>query len=206
MRRRIALIAVLIAVTAVSAANASTDGKLRRYERQAAKHESVLRFFNNHAWMTAPRYAKCWQVTGWQRRRVCRIARSEVEEHTARLANVRRMIEKLTAVAGPIGNVSAWNCIHGYEDGGFGWTVNTGNGYYGGLQMDLEFQRDHGLDLLLAKGTADNWTPYEQMVVAQRAHDGVRTSQHRNGAVYFWKDRPRGYHPWPNTARWCGLL
>src|SRR5439155_11785001 len=31
---------------------------------------------------------------------------------------------------------SSWSCIHRYEGG---WHANTGNGYFGGLQMDLTF-------------------------------------------------------------------
>ena len=42
-------------------------------------------------------------------------------------------------------------------------------------------------ELLRAKGTADHWTPLEQMWVAERAY------------------RERGFWPWPNTARYCGL-
>jgi hypothetical protein len=55
--------------------------------------------------------------------------------------------------------------------------------------MDLSFQRTYGGELLRSKGTADNWSPVEQMWVAERAH--------RSG---------RGFTPWPNTARYCGLL
>ena len=84
----------------------------------------------------------------------------------------------------------AWLCIHRYErDPGQGWSTRTGNGYYGGLQMDLRFQHQYGPELLRRKGTADNWTPVEQMWVAERAH--------RTG---------RGFYPWPNTARSCGLI
>ena len=79
-----------------------------------------------------------------------------------------------------------WRCIHTREGS---WTANTGNGYYGGLQMDLTFQRTYGSYLLRAKGTADRWTPYEQMWVAERAY--------RSG---------RGFYPWPNTARACGYI
>ncbi len=78
-----------------------------------------------------------------------------------------------------------WLCIHSYEAG---WYAHTGNGYYGGLQMDLTFQRFYAARLLRAKGTADHWTPLEQMWVAERAH------------------RDSGFWPWPNTARLCGLL
>ena len=78
-----------------------------------------------------------------------------------------------------------WLCIHRYEAD---WHSRTGNGYYGGLQMDLEFQRFYAAGLLREKGTADHWTPIEQMWAAERA------------------ERDSGFWPWPNTARMCGLL
>jgi hypothetical protein len=81
---------------------------------------------------------------------------------------------------------SDWDCIHRGEGD---WNSNTGNGYYGGLQMDLEFQRTYAPAFLLRKGTADRWTRLEQIWVAERAR--------RSG---------RGYYPWPNTARMCGLI
>jgi hypothetical protein len=85
---------------------------------------------------------------------------------------------------------SDWLCIHRYErDPEQGWRTRTGNGYYGGLQMDIHFQRAYGGDLLRRKGTADRWTALEQMWVAERAY--------RSG---------RGFYPWPNTARSCGLI
>jgi hypothetical protein len=77
-----------------------------------------------------------------------------------------------------------WICIHRYEGA---WN-DAGAPYYGGLQMDLEFQNTYGRDLLSRKGTADHWTPLEQMWVAERAQ------------------RTRGFWPWPNTARYCGLI
>jgi hypothetical protein len=80
---------------------------------------------------------------------------------------------------------SGWFCIHRFEGA---WT-DPNAPYYGGLQMDLSFQRRYGRELLRRKGTANHWTPLEQMWVAERAH--------RSG---------RGYYPWPNTARSCGLI
>ncbi len=77
-----------------------------------------------------------------------------------------------------------WLCIHRYEAK---WT-DPNAPYYGGLQMDLEFQATYGRTLLRRKGTAEHWTPLEQMWVAERAY------------------RTRGFWPWPNTARYCGLL
>jgi hypothetical protein len=85
---------------------------------------------------------------------------------------------------------AAWLCIHRFErNPRQGWRTNTGNGYYGGLQMDISFQRTYGGWLLRRKGTANNWSALEQIWVAERAY--------RSG---------RGFTPWPNTARACGLL
>jgi hypothetical protein len=78
-----------------------------------------------------------------------------------------------------------WLCIHHFEGA---WN-DPGPPYYGGLQMDLSFQRAYGGGLLARKGTANHWTPLEQMWAAERAHR-----------------RGRGFYPWPNTARYCGLL
>jgi hypothetical protein len=83
-------------------------------------------------------------------------------------------------------HLAAWQCIHGGEGS---WTANTGNGYYGGLQFDRGFQLTYGSWLYRTKGTAENWTPLEQMWTAERAHASGR-----------------GFGPWPNTARACGLL
>ena len=80
---------------------------------------------------------------------------------------------------------SAWICIHSGE----GAWDDPNAPYYGGLQMDLGFQSHYGNYLLSTKGTADNWTPLEQMWVAYKAA--------RSG---------RGFYPWPNTARDCGLI
>jgi hypothetical protein len=76
-------------------------------------------------------------------------------------------------------------CIRGLEGG---WTSNTGNGYYGGFQMDMAFQRQYGREYLAAFGTADRWPPAIQIAVAVRAYLSGR-----------------GYGPWPNTRRLCGL-
>jgi len=76
-----------------------------------------------------------------------------------------------------------WICIHHYEGS---WT-DSGGPYWGGLQMDYSFQSTYGSWLLRHKGTADHWSPLEQIWVAVRA----------------W--RVRGFSPWPSTARYCGM-
>jgi hypothetical protein len=80
-------------------------------------------------------------------------------------------------------NLGAWLCIHHYE----GSWADSGSPYWGGLQMDLSFQRTYGGWLLRHKGTADHWSALEQIWVAVRA------------------SHSRGFSPWPNTARDCGL-
>jgi hypothetical protein len=67
------------------------------------------------------------------------------------------------------------------------WTSNTGNGYYGGFQADMNFQRAYGPEYLRAYGTANNWPPIAQIHMAFRGY------------------KARGWAPWPNTARMCGL-
>lgn len=79
----------------------------------------------------------------------------------------------------------SFQCIHRFEGA---WTSNTGNGYYGGLQMDLEFQGLYGPEFLARWGTADNWPAWAQLQAAVRAYQSGR-----------------GFTPWPNTARFCGL-
>jgi len=74
-------------------------------------------------------------------------------------------------------------CIHRYEGS---WT-DGGGPYWGGLQMDYSFQATYGAWLLRHRGTADHWSPLEQIWVAVRA----------------W--RVRGFSPWPSTASYCGV-
>lgn len=82
--------------------------------------------------------------------------------------------------------LQAFTCIHGFEGS---WSANTGNGYYGGLQMDLGFQSLYGPEYLARWGTADHWPAWAQIQAAVRAYQSGR-----------------GFGPWPNTARYCGLL
>jgi hypothetical protein len=82
--------------------------------------------------------------------------------------------------------VGAFLCIHRYEGA---WNANTGNGYFGGLQMDMAFQSRYGAEYLRRWGTADRWPVWAQINASVRAYQSGR-----------------GFYPWPNTARMCGLL
>ena len=80
-------------------------------------------------------------------------------------------------------HLDAWNCIHSYEGS---WS-DPDAPYWGGLQMDMNFQSAYGPWLLKHKGTANRWTPLQQIWAGVRA----------------W--RVRGFSPWSTTAHACGV-
>ena len=174
----------LLAVVAVLAAAALHPGSADAVGQRSAVLEQIdeLR-------------AETWR---WQRLTMTPLTPTKYTERRARSRAyrtwVRRLWQRRAAAAERRAESpprrAQWLCIHRHErNPRQGWATRTGNGYYGGLQMDLSFQRAYGAFLLRTKGTADRWTPYEQMWVAERAY--------RSG---------RGFYPWPNTARSCGLL
>lgn len=111
--------------------------------------------------------------------------RNLASQRAKQYVNYQKAIRLTGIPAGRPPHYDQWNCIHRFEGA---W--NDPNApYYGGLQMDLGFQRTYGGKLLALKGTADHWTPLEQMWVAEKAYASGR-----------------GFGPWPNTARYCGLL
>jgi len=75
-------------------------------------------------------------------------------------------------------------CVHSYEGS---WQANTGNGYFGGMQMDITFQRHYGGWIFMHHGPAHLWQPRTQLLVAYRG----------------WKQQ--GWGAWPNSSRMCGL-
>jgi hypothetical protein len=107
-----------------------------------------------------------------------RYSRSVLSMWTQRAIQARRQAQHPP-------RLEAWLCIHRYEGS---WT-DPNAPYYGGLQMDIGFMAAYGSRLLRTKGTADHWTPLEQIWVAERAYESGR-----------------GFYPWPTTARYCGLI
>jgi hypothetical protein len=74
-----------------------------------------------------------------------------------------------------------YRCIHEHEGS---WT-DPNEPYYGGLQMDLSFQRSHGSHFLARWGTADRWPVWAQLMAAEDAYE------------------TRGFGPWPTYYRYC---
>jgi hypothetical protein len=97
----------------------------------------------------------------------------------------RRQARLVARLAAHPPHKRGWVCIHRYE----GSWRDSGDPYWGGLQMDRGFMSTYAPRVLLRRGWANRWTALEQMWVAERAH--------RSG---------RGYWPWPSTARFCGLV
>jgi hypothetical protein len=109
------------------------------------------------------------------------------------------------------GPIAAWLCIHKYETPRHwnetarqwklrSWTI-VNPPYEGGLQMDHSFQVTYGTDFMRRhRGLgAHAWTIREQMIAANRARVGVDW----RGSTW---PGVRGFHPWPTTARECGLI
>ena len=125
----------------------------------------------------------------WKRSQVHRELRywARTDRRTRRLASV--------PLARRIPRWQEWHCIARYESATI-WSMSptsepsSGGAYWGGLQMDIGFQETYGADMIRRHhgGFANTWTAAEQIIVANRA----------------WKTR--GFQPWPNTARACGLL
>jgi hypothetical protein len=138
-----------------------------------------------HLQTTIDRYRR--KVWHWQRvmgHQVTLTLRNPPSDLAARVPVWRRVAKRTWTRAKHPPHAGAWRCIHRFE----GAWADSGAPYFGGLQMDLWFQRRYGGYLLQKKGTAEHWTPLEQMWVAERA---LRAG--------------RGFYAWPNTARYCGL-
>jgi hypothetical protein len=182
---RYACLLALLGVLAVALVPRATAKQHSRNRVQTADHALLARLLEG----IATRRDETWR---WQR--VMHRVRTPYEDSARHIRSVayrkwvlhlwdhRALAAKRQALNPP--HLRQWLCIHRYEGK---WT-DPNSPYYGGLQMDREFQATYGPELLRSKGTADHWTPLEQMWVAERAY------------------RTRGFWPWPNTARYCGLL
>jgi hypothetical protein len=116
---------------------------------------------------------------GWRRERL----RAQLSRQARVLGRYR--IQARRPLRLRLERFEAWVCIHRHEAA---WN-DPGDPYWGGLQMNRGFMRAYGGDMITRHhgGLADTWTPAEQIVVAERAY------------------RSRGFAPWPQTARSCGV-
>ena len=87
----------------------------------------------------------------------------------------------LTGAATAGGTQSQWEALAQCESGG-NWSINTGNGYYGGLQFNLATWRGLGLG-----GYPHQASASQQIAAGMKLHD------------------QRGWQPWPACSRKLGL-
>jgi hypothetical protein len=165
----------LIALTAPTAVPAAHDKP-----SEAAELAGQIAMHRSRAWH--------WQrVLGIRRTPTDFAERSTASVHALRSLRDRwraRVIDVRTRAKRPP-HKAAWSCIQRYE----GRWNDPDAPYYGGLQMDITFQRRYGTYLLRRKGTANRWTRLEQMWTAEKA---LRAG--------------RGFYPWPLAASRCGLI
>jgi len=88
------------------------------------------------------------------------------------------------APAAGAATTATWDRLARCESGG-NWHINTGNGYYGGLQFSYGTWLSNGGGKYASR--ADRATKAEQIVVAERLLDA------------------RGWSPWPACSRRLGL-
>ena len=195
MRQLMLCAAALAVASGLGLAALAAPAEAPASARQAAAPQSrALRVLREGSRYLLPEIARQQRETWrWQRLMTTPRTPSSGSARRSRVVAYRRWVLRLwrkraTGARRQAANPphrAAWLCIHRHE----GPWNDPNAPYYGGLQMDISFQHAYGADLLRRKGTADKWTPVEQMWVAERAY--------RSG---------RGFSPWPNTARACGVF
>jgi len=141
------------------------------------------------------RKIKRFQRSTWRWQRLMGVARTptrksylRVRDHEYRvfvLRQWRRRAIRARHQAHHPPHARAWRCLQRFE----GAWDDADDPYWGGLQMDRGFMRQYAPRHLLRRGWANEWTPIEQMWVAERALGAGR-----------------GFYPWPNAGRICGLV
>lgn len=113
-----------------------------------------------------------------------RAGRSSCPRYLARVLQRKARVARRAYEAWFRRTYEKWRCIHEHEGA---W--NDPNApHFGGLQFDDDFQRTYGPEFFRRWGDAGNWPVWAQLLAAERAY------------------RTRGFYPWPNTARACGLI
>ena len=102
---------------------------------------------------------------------------------TAAIAVTAPLVFVAPAFAGPA-RQNPWDRVAQCESGG-NWNINTGNGYYGGLQFSPRTWQAYGGGAFA--GTADHATRSQQIAIAEKVL------------------RAQGWNAWPTCSRKAGL-
>jgi hypothetical protein len=164
-----AIVGILaIAVTLFVAANAAAATASQKFH----KSETVVAWYEGKGhWTLRPHYAKCAQLPGHAADR-CYRHRLNYRWHRARVVRF--------APRPQLSHLAGWLCIHSREGA---WDANTGNGYYGGLQMSYGW-------LGLIAGRASDLSPLQQMAAAEGGYN-----QSRNSHAWLAGQWPNTYPP-----------
>lgn len=87
-----------------------------------------------------------------------------------------------------------WDRIAACESGG-NWSINTGNGYYGGLQMDMSFWWSYASRVTVVH---EDGSTSEELVAAR---PDLASKAEQIAAAERARDSGRGYRPWPVCGR-----
>ena len=156
----------------------ATKAQLHRYNVRSHHHaKTALRWIARHPLHTTRSFDADDR----------RVSRASIRGHRWLKRTMARKIvayRRWARFRTPPPHKTLWLCIHRGEGS---WS-DPNPPYFGGLQMDSAFMRAHAPAWLRRKGTADFWTPNQQMWVAEIA-------VFRHGASITGS--------WPNTAPPC---
>jgi len=175
---------LLMSALALGAGGAQAAGSLAPKQGHAVKRAAI----NEWKRPVNPQLIRRYRAETWRWQALTGLARTSAGIRPSTRGVLRFWVRSAgrayqTAIHPP--HRGAWLCIHRYE----GSWRDSGDPYWGGLQMDRGFMGRYAPGYLLRRGYADRWSPLEQMWVAERAYRGGR-----------------GFYPWPSTARLCGLI
>jgi hypothetical protein len=149
-------------------------------KRQAARENVHQARTNRCRVHTGAHFLKrSWQIAVWNRDNNLAMWR----DRAARARALSSVCESAAAWAWHYG--WAATCVRSKEGGLT--SVNPAGPYYGWYQTDPSFQAAYGPEFYRQWGPGI-WPAYAQVLTAWRG----------------WK--ARGWYPWPNTARECGLI
>jgi len=170
-----ALICLVFLADRVTAAKPKTDNvstKIDIPKYEAPKWEPIVK-------------AQLARRDAQEQARIAQIQAAQAAE-AARLAAIPKPKPKPIQTASikpqPIVDGSVWDRLAMCESGGR-WNINTGNGFYGGIQFDI--------------GTWGNYGGYARADLAPREVQIAKAEQVR---------ARRGFAPWPACAKKLGLL
>ena len=167
LRYSLRLLPVLVLVLALVGVFALTAARPADARERTARAVHVARVFPSDAGLV--RQIHHYRRATWRWQSVMGVRRTPATRAAAKDPSHRYKVwvrnlwkhraKRARRVATHPPHRAGWMCIHSHEGA---WHDPNGP-YYGGLQMDLGFQRSYGAWLLRKKGTADHWTPLEQM-------------------------------------------